>query len=129
MLSAFKSWMQLVGSAASILSSELKTHQECSVELSFKFQTSLVSNWSNGVYKIIEIVWSGVTWKSGDVGVTNLRFSRIYWCLVISKYTRQFVKKLLTIWAVPSKAIFCASSTRNLCFIKPSFEMSSSNLL
>ena len=62
------------------------------------------------------------------MGVKNLRFGRIYWGLVTSKY-QTICKNLLTTGAIPSKAVFCASSTRNLCFIKPSFEMSSSNLL
>ena len=37
MLSVFKLWMQ---SGAPVISSELKTHQESTVELNFKFQVS-----------------------------------------------------------------------------------------
>ena len=49
-------WMQSVWSGVSVISSVLKTHQERSVELNFKFQTGLVSNISKGVYKMIEII-------------------------------------------------------------------------
>ena len=37
-------WMQSVWSGASILSSELKTHQESSIELNFKFQVTKKSD-------------------------------------------------------------------------------------
>ena len=60
MLSAFMLWMQ---------SSELKTHQENSVELNFKFQTSLVSN-DGDCMKRRNV-------KSGDVGVKHVRFSSV----------------------------------------------------
>ena len=40
--------------------------------VTFKFQTSLLSICSKGVYKMIESVRNGVTWKSGDMGVKNL---------------------------------------------------------
>ena len=78
MLPAFMLWMQSAWSRASVKSSELKTHQESSVELNLKFQTSLVSNCSKEVYKMIETVWSSVTWKSGYMGVKNVRFSSVW---------------------------------------------------
>ena len=40
MLFLFKSWMQSVWSGSAIISSELKTHQESSVEVNFKFEVS-----------------------------------------------------------------------------------------
>ena len=51
------------------------------------------------------------TWELKTYGL--LKFD---WGLVISKYWN-ICKKLLTIWAVPSNAIFWASSARNLWFV------------
>ena len=104
-----------------IIQVENTPRQQCRV----KFQ---VSN-NSGIKLFKWSIWNdrdcmerrnGKKWRY----VTNLQFRKIYWGLVIS-----ICKILLTIWVVPSKAIFCASSTRNLWFIKPSSEMSSSNFL
>ena len=65
-------------------------------------------------------------WGYGNQKLNGL--VKFDWGLVISRY-QNIYKKLLTILVVPSKAIFCASSTQNLWFVKLSFEMSSSNFL
>ena len=41
---------------------------------------------------MIETVWSGVTWKSGDIGVTNLQFSGI-WSEVNTRLFEQYLAR------------------------------------
>ena len=41
---------------------------------------------------MIETVWSGVTWKSGDMGVTNLQFSGI-WSEVNTRLFEQYLAR------------------------------------
>ena len=56
----------LIWSFCNIIRVENASGEQCRVK--FKFQTSLESNCPKGVYKMIETVWSGLTWKSGGSG-------------------------------------------------------------
>ena len=70
MLSAFMLSRQLFWSGACVISSENTSKEQSRVNS--KLQTSLVSNCSKGLYKMIETVKNGVTWKSGDMAIKNL---------------------------------------------------------
>ena len=70
MLSAFMLSRQSFWSGACVISSENTSKEKSRVNS--KLQTSLVSNCSKGLYKMIETVKNGVTWKSGDMAIKNL---------------------------------------------------------
>ena len=70
MLSAFMLSRQSFWSGACVISSENTSKEKSRVNS--KLQTSRVSNCSKGLYKMIETVKNGVTWKSGDMAIKNL---------------------------------------------------------
>ena len=70
MLSAFMLSRQSFWSGACVISSENTSKEKSRVNS--KLQTSLVSNCSKRLYKMIETVKNGVTWKSGDMAIKNL---------------------------------------------------------
>ena len=70
MLSAFMLSRQSFWSGACVISSENTSKEKSRVNSNL--QTSLVSNCSKGLYKMIETVKNGVTWKSGDMAIKNL---------------------------------------------------------